>query len=296
MPVLHLIEPTFDFGEVNSSSKLLVSGSQHFDQENHTSLGDMTAEEILEVAKHYDSINFVSNKFDQQSDIYKESIILLNVLKHSKNVSGYTFTETNKFLSVDVESRPNEPVLWLFGCSHAHGVGLETADKTFGQLVAETLNLPLINITRPGTSLTWSFRHLINAPIKPNDFVIWQITTPDRVSLFDGINTKEVLLNQTSNRCLVEINNDFQVFFNHTMLLNSGINYLRSINSQFVFVDLSSPTIRLYDYLIEYAKYPEYCSYTNRFIDVGTDGIHAGPLSHKHIAQRILNHVYCIND
>jgi len=37
--------------------------------------------------------------------------------------------------------------------------------------------------------------------------------------------------------------------------------------------------------------YPEYCSNYDLRLDYGTDGIHAGPLNHQAIAQRLLDHI-----
>ena len=47
----------------------------------------------------------------------------------------------------------------------------------------------------------------------------------------------------------------------------------------------------MYDYLLEYSKYPEYCHTPGCNIDFAIDRAHAGPLSHKAIAQRLLDHV-----
>lgn len=294
--MLHLIAPTFNFNTINPDSKLLTSGVNQLIGDYHVSVGDMSTAEILDVSDQFDSISFVPNKFDLESDTYKESITLLNTLSHRKLVTGHTVLPTTQFLSHDVSSRPNEPVLWVFGCSHSHGVGLKSNEKTFGQILAADLGVPLLQISKPGSSLSWSFRHLLNADIRTSDYVVWQITTPHRLSLFDGKHTKEVVLSQTTNRCLLDINDDNQVFFNHINLLTAGIKYLRKVNKNFVLTDITSQCSNYYEYKLEYSKYPEYLYHPNLYIDLGTDNLHAGPLSHQALAKCLLDRVQCTNE
>jgi hypothetical protein len=296
MAVLNIIEPTFDFNYVDPYSKLLISGDKIIDSNCHTSIGDMTTEEIFNIADQFESINFVSQGFDATSDTYKESVILMNALRHKKPVTGYSPEPVTQFLSKNVADRPDSPVLWVFGCSHSHGIGLRSNEKTFGQIVADALEIPLLKITQPGSSLSWSFRHLINADIKPSDRVIWQITTPIRISRVTNGYANEVILSETVDRCLLDVHNDDQLFFNHINLLTAGVRYLRAINSQFLLTDLISPHHNFYEYKLEYLKYPEYLYHPNLYLDLGTDKVHVGPLSHQALAQRILDHVYYMND
>jgi hypothetical protein len=296
MAVLNIIDPTFDFNCIDPHSKLLISGDKIIDNTCHTSVADMTTEEILNIVDQFESINFVSAGFDTTSDTYKESVILINALRYKKPVTGHALESISQFLSRNVTDRPDSPVLWVFGCSHGHGVGLESNEKNFGQIVADKLKIPLLKITQPGASLNWSFRHLINADIRVGDCVIWQITTPTRLSVFANGHARELLLANTLDRCLLDVNNNDQLFFNHVNLLTAGVRYLRAINSQFLLTDLTSAGYNFYEYKLEYSKYPEYVYHPNLFLDLGSDGIHVGPLSHKALAQRILDRIYYLND
>ena len=57
---LHLIEPEFDFGLINSTSTLLTSIDTPltFD-EYHTSVGDIDPNSIIKIADNFSTINFV---------------------------------------------------------------------------------------------------------------------------------------------------------------------------------------------------------------------------------------------
>lgn len=294
---LHLIEPTFDFSLINSTSTLLTSGDTliNFD-EYHTSLGDMSSADIISVLENFHTINFVPSQYDQSSEIYKETVILLNYISWFKTVTNFRRQPAVAFESLLAQDRPNTPVLWVFGCSHSHGVGLLPNQKTFGKITAEALNLPLMLISRPGSSLNWSTRNLIAADIRPGDTVIWQITSPDRITQFDGSVAKEIMLARTDNPYLLEVFDSNQVFFNQINLLNFGIRYLRHRGIKFVMISMLPKIEKYYEYVNEYTKYPEYCYTPGCDLDFGTDQQHVGPLSHRAIAHRILNHVQCLYD
>jgi hypothetical protein len=291
--ILHLIEPTFDFGSINKTSTLITSVDTPIDSdEYHTSLGDISSLDIIKISSNFSTINFVDNKFNRSSNIYKETVILLNSLSWLKNVTNFTVDLPISFAEPIINNRPDGPTLWVFGCSHSHGVGLLPDEKKFAEIVAESLNLPLMLISKPASSLSWSTRNLVAADIRHNDIVIWQHTTPHRLSRYNGSNSQEIMLSHTHDRHLLEVFNDKQVFFDQINLLNFGVRYLRGIGVKFVIISLISKLENFfYEYLIEYSKYPEYCYTPGYQIDLGTDKQHAGPLSHKALAQRLLDHI-----
>jgi hypothetical protein len=114
---------------------------------------------------------------------------------------------------------------------------------------------------------------------KTGDVVIWRLTTPHRVSQYNGVETTEIMLARSTDRCLLEVFDDHQVFFNHINLLNFGVQYLRGTGVKFVIVSIL-PILEnfFYEYLVEYSKYPEYCYTPGCQLDLGTDQVHVGPL------------------
>lgn len=217
-------------------------------------------------------------------------MVLLNYLSSFKNVTNFIVEPCVSFTEIDTKKRTNSPTLWVFGCSHGHGAMLLPLQKNFGQVMAETLNMPLNLITKRGSSLSWSIRHLVAADIQSNDLVVLQLTIPHRTSCYNGKKVDEVLLANTKNRHLLEVFDEQQVFFNQINLLNIGVSYLRKVGVKFVITSILSKE-NMYDYLLEYSKYPEYCHTPDCNIDFAIDQAHAGPLSHKAIAQRLLDHV-----
>jgi hypothetical protein len=292
--VLYLTESTFDFSQVDSSSKLVNGYKKNLAPGvYHTSLGDLPVDQIIRLSSQFDIIKFETQGFDLNSTIYKESLALFQYLNKQDTI--HTLGIQQFTTHPDIDARLDQPMLWVFGCSHSHGTGLLPGELTYGHWLSQYLELPLKLITKPGSSLAWSHRHLFNSCVQKQDTVVWQLTTPGRLSKFDGRHVEEIVLNSSSDRKLIDSITNEQLYFTQLSLLNTGVKFLQSIGCKFVITSISDFG-STYDYVAEYVKYPEYCSNYSLHLDFGTDGVHAGPLSHKAIAQRILNHVQSSND
>jgi hypothetical protein len=287
--ILYLTKSTFDFSQVDPTSQLITKVQENLPPGTyHTSLGDLTVAEIIHIAAQFNHIKFEYQGFDCDSDVYRESLSLYKYLiKHSIS----PVIETEQFTDHSgISNRSTQPTLWVFGCSHSHGVGLRPNELNYGQLLSRSLNMPLKLITKPGSSLHWSYRHLFNSPISPQDIVIWQLTTPGRVSKFNGKQVNEFVLNNTKDRKLIDSITLEQLYFTQISFLNTGVRFLQALKCKFILTSIINFGSD-YDYVSEYVKYPEYCSNYGLHLDYGTDGIHAGPLSHQAIAQRLSDHI-----
>ena len=292
---LHLTHPQFNYSTLNPESVLLdrvdtdIVGAEY-----HTSLGDLTATEILSIVHKFDRINFVGNQFQPNDGIYEDTVALLTYINHNKEITNFTRTECETFVdNKEIYTRPDEPVLWVFGCSHSYGTGLRDNEQRYAELVAQGMGLPLKLIARPGGSMQWALRHLVNAAIEPRDFVIWQIINPPRTSYFNGKHVEEICFSDTDNRHLLEVYTDEQIYFTHLSTINIGVRYLRAILSQFMLVSLDHNNE--YQFRMEYSKYPEYYYCSDFAVDLGTDNLHFGPLSNKKLAITLLDHIQYTN-
>lgn len=261
--------------------------------EYHTSVADMSPKDILTIAKKFDSINFISDNFTIDDSLYKETIILLTYLQHHLPVANFTADSSTTFVDFDVSTRSNDPTLWIFGCSHSHGCGLPDNALPYGKIISNELDMPLNLITKPGSSTRWSLRHLINASIRATDLVVWQITTPDRISL-PGTPPIEVMLSHSTDRTLLTTYTDEQIYFDHLSLINYGVQYLRAKGIKFLLTSIEQDSSLFYEYKKEYVKYKEYCYSPGFNVDLSTDNIHFGEISHKNLAFSLLNHVQCM--
>jgi hypothetical protein len=288
---LYIFEPTIDFSQIDSSSILLDRTDVDFVHVNyHTSLSDLTAQDICAIADKFDTITFIDQGFDKQSHIYQETVILLNFLQHSHIVINFAKNDPITFISnQQIYTRPNEPVLWTFGCSHSAGAGLDNFDQCYSSLLGRALNRPSKSIAKGGSSIEWSLRHLMQADLHPGDLVIWQITTPERFTRGVDPNghVTEVLL-KLGSLIDVEFFSDPQIFYHYINCFNIGLKFLRTQPIEFVVTSLNSDSNLYYDCITEFTKHPEYCYLPGFNVDLGNDNLHYGPISHKNLAEGIL--------
>lgn len=298
--ILHISNSNFDVNTVYPNSKLISKLVDNVNQllsesEYHTSLGDLSTSEIIYLSKDFDIINFVQDEFDKNSEIFHYTIVLLAYLSHFKEVTNFTTSVPEKFLELDVHTRGSDPTLWVFGCSHSCGTGLLPGQQHFASHLSQSLKMPLKLMAKGSTSTQWSLRHLINANIQPNDIVIWQITTPVRFSWMTD-RLQEIILHQCKDRQLVDVWQDQQTNFYHFSLLNHGVQYLRAKKIKFAVTSLLVNADQYVDFIKEYVKYPEYCYAPILGLDMASDNMHYGPLTHKALAQHLEYHLQCTND
>jgi hypothetical protein len=293
--ILHLIHPEFDVSEILPNSILLCNATQDLSESQyHTSIGDLTNHEILKISQNFDTINFLKNKFSIHSEIYLETLLLLNNLSHRKSITGYIRPDVENLLSMDVQQRPQEPTLWVFGCSHSYGSALPPQALNFSQHMSKEYKMPLKLIALPGSSIDWSLRHLFDSNFREGDIVVWQLTSPERISY--GFPPEEIQLNQCKEPHILETFTDQHLMFSAISAVKQGIRFLRSQPIKFVIVSIAKKSPLFYTCLLEYTKYPEYCYIPKIFLDRANDQQHPGPLSHKAIAQHLLDHLQYIND
>jgi hypothetical protein len=294
--ILYITHPTFNVSTINNNSKLLDKPiDQLANGDYHTSVCDMTVADIISAAKQFESIHFVSDNFNTADSIYHETVILLSYLQHQMPVINFITPPIQTFVDdhLDIISRTNDPTLWVFGCSHSNGIGLSSKDLRYSNILSQWLNMPLNSISRPGSSTRWSLRHLINANLHKSDLVIWQLTTPDRISSASKY-PFEILLSKTDSRALLEVYDKEQIYFDHLSLINYGVRYLRAAGIKFIITSIEYDSTLFYDYKKEYVKYKEYCYSPGFDVDFGNDHVHFGELSHKNLALSIQDHIQYI--
>lgn len=290
---LYISHPQFDVWSLDTTSQLIDGVNKKLTNDTyHTSVGDLSPNDIIKLSDQFDSIFFLDHFFDKSSDIYQETIILLSYLAHRIPILNFNRDEKKLFLDdTRILSRPNHPVLWVYGCSHSYGVGLSADQKSYGQILSKLLNLPLMLIAQPGSSTRWSLRHLINTKFHDGDTVVWQLTTPNRISRIDNGKIKELLIKDILNPINSNVFSDNQIYFDQLSILRYGYQYLLKAKVNFVITSILNDQSLFYDYLRDYVKYKEFC-YSPKFnVDLGIDNIHFGPQSHNNLAHALSDHL-----
>jgi hypothetical protein len=140
-------------------------------------------------------------------------------------------------------------------------------------------------VAKGGSSTRWSLRQLMHADIRPEDIVIWQLTTLERFTVKQENKWPQEVMLKNLSRAVILATTDEQLWFDQISLINYGVQYLRACNSNFYMISLDGQTPMIHRCLEQYTRYPEYCYGADWQVDIGTDGLHPGPKSHNLLYQ-----------
>jgi hypothetical protein len=252
----------------------------------HTSLGDISVNNFLTLCSNVDSIEFLD--FDD-SPLRIKTVTVLNQISKKKKVENFVQLPALDFLDIPVP-RSADSMLWVFGCSFSHGVGVSCQEK-YPSILQDLVNKESLFVTKPATSTRWSLRHLINANLKETDIVIWQITTMARLSIAASpTSLNECSLKDAPKEIVIGLT-ESQMFADQLSLLNYGVQYLRSKKVKFFVISIEGQNKFTDNLVLEYSKYHEYLYMGEWVIDKGSDGLHPGKLSHEFVAKTIHNNL-----
>jgi hypothetical protein len=251
----------------------------------HTSLGDITAENLLTIANTECTFIFVNSGFDNSIELFEKTKIFLNSVYDTHKVIGYARPGPRTYAEESIV-RPSGNTLWVFGCSLSAGVGVDQSEL-YSTMLGNQLGLSVTTVAKSGSSTQWSLRQLLHADILPGDLVIWQLTTIERFTVKQSnVWPQDVMLKNASREQILSTT-DEQLWFNQIELVNYGVQYLRAIGSDFYMVSLDSQSSVLDRCLEQYTRYPEYCYVPDWQVDVGEDNLHPGARSHLLLYQSL---------
>ncbi len=79
----------------------------------------------------------------------------------------------------------NKQQLWIVGCSFAQGNELQNVDLRYGQQIANYFDIPVSFLAQGGSSIEWAVDQIFRNDIRPNDIVVWGVTSLNRVLHYD---------------------------------------------------------------------------------------------------------------
>jgi hypothetical protein len=249
----------------------------------HTSLADISASNLLKIAKFDCKFIFVNNGFDNDAELFEKTKIFLNSIYDTHIVIGYIRPGPMTFAEQSIV-RSDCPTLWIFGCSLSVGVGVSNNDL-YSTKLGDSLGMPVVTVAKGGSSTRWSLRQLMHADIRPEDIVIWQLTTLERFTVKQENKWPQEVMLKNLSRAVILATTDEQLWFDQISLINYGVQYLRACNSNFYMISLDGQTPMIHRCLEQYTRYPEYCYGADWQVEIGTDGLHPGPKSHNLLYQ-----------
>lgn len=274
----------------------------------YMSLGDLpkNTSEVYRVLDLADNIYFCPpDKWSDNKDIDFSNIvdsmhglsecILYNIDQQKNNVYNLDLSKYHKNLHTAlVDSRKTDSQqLWISGCSISHGIGVNLAQR-YGQLLADSINLPVSFLTEPGSSISWAVDQLVRSDIRANDIVVLGLTNDSRFPYWtrdnkvwhvnsnpQGYKSHLPFTNLTTdiiNRLITDDN----CFYQSIIKIEQLINFCRKLNIKLLILGLlSSDELGLhFNNTAEFINYKN-LKFSDNYIDLGTDNQHPGIKQHQ---------------
>ena len=198
---------------------------------------------------------------------------------------------------IDREQTPQ--VMWTAGCSYTYGTGIKT-DERYGSLLSQKLNLPEVQLAKPGASIFFAADSILQADIKKDDIVVWGLTNFSRTDYFDDQFEHVSLTSSEYLSVPKKFQNQTIDYFSSNTVVGMSMKYIHQVNNFCSKVGAKLYIINLldtYSPAILTNKYKNYLdlssnSYNNKlknfdYVDLGTDGVHPGPKQHQVYAEKI---------
>ena len=203
-------------------------------------------------------------------------------------------TNDDLMLTLNAQRKNNNPHLWVSGCSTTAGVGVKIHER-YANILAEKLNLPLCMLARSGTSVSYAVNQILRSDIQKGDLVILGITNHQRKTYYDEENSKIIHVTaQTVKEQNRKIDlTDPTLLYDSITAVHQVLNFCRKIDAKIILLGIH-PDLGFASYLKDIAGYVHANGFygvnsEDRYIDLGSDNLHAGPLMHQWYAEKILN-------
>lgn len=266
----------------------------------YTSLGDLP--------KVFENNNVVYDLLDLADNIYYcppkvwsttmqelTEYILYDFKQQKNNVYNLDLSKYSAELYtklVDVQ-KTDDRQLWISGCSISHGVGVKQAER-YGQLVADSLELPVSFLTAGGSSISWAVDQIVRSDVCADDIVILGLTDEVRFPYWATDNkiwhigvthqnfSNRLPFTNLSSNMIDRLITDENCVYQSVIRIYQLVNFCRKINIKLLIIGILSST-RLALYL---NNIPEFINYKNfkspaAWVDLGADDKRPGPLQHQ---------------
>jgi hypothetical protein len=244
-----------------------------------------------------------SASLEKYSMQYWTEECLLNILcDPMKKVEGFVPPDTvkHKMLKLRDTRKTQEPQLWIAGCSISDGSGVTEIER-YGTLIADELNQPVSFLTAVGSSIKWAADQILRADIQPGDTVFWGITSINRLSYWDDSSENIVFVNVSNfDRYKNVVSLYKSITLNYLVSEHAEYEAITSIYSVCNFCDKNNIKLIMASLLPGVEKYLHDLKnfiaitnitgldYDNRFLDLGNDNDHPGPITHQYYAKKML--------
>lgn len=307
----------------DADAKLITAENFEFEQfinwpsaTYYTSLADLELPEFVKCLDLAEKIQLVEPAQWSHHTIKNLTLELLQKYNNSELAPDRTALDVSMLQLADYK-KTSGPHLYVAGCSIPYGTGLADGNLKFGNLVADRLNLPVVDLNRPGTSISWSADQIIRSDIESSDTLIWMVTAVNRVTWIkhdaaalcdklDVIKCTGITPTNLNNRVGSSKEKTFfeHYLLEHTHLLTTAVQAVDSvikfcrrnkIKCVICLAPISLPEHqlalkRIFKSSSELVDI-EWTSLSQPGLDLADDGLHPGPIAHQYIADQLLKHL-----
>jgi hypothetical protein len=265
----------------------------------YTSLGDLpkiskdtfVIYQLLNLADNIYYVPFESTPENKEKTYVESTLLALSQQKnnvYNLDLSRYSKEVYSRLVN---GRKTNNSQLWISGCSLSHGVGVDTTQR-YGQLIADSLNLPVSFLTEGGSSISWAVDQIVRSDIRANDTVILGLTEEFRFPYWTSNNkiwhigsnydAAKLPFTNLSTDIIDRLITDDNCFYQSIIRIHQLVNFCNKIDAKLLIVGLlSSPLLALHLNNINNFVYYKNFKSPDCYIDLGTDGQHPGPLQHQ---------------
>ena len=317
MSINNLYITTVDYRWKDSSIKLLDKGNLNAAliirsmTDYHTTINDITTQNIQKVCQSASVIHLVDidlNTVCQQDfgdkDQYSYGRLFYELVKVRHKVKNFDFInefDLDKFNTTDMKRNSPDPVLWTIGCSFTAGTGV-AQDQRYGTLLSNKLNMPEITLSRNGASQGWAADQLLRSDVQSGDIVVWGLTNIQR---FEYAMDWELnsLPAARYNNIPKELRYWPLEYFDSTTMITQSIrkilqviNFCSKIGAKLYLINLYDVTwvstvLKDYHLFLDLTRSFPIEESLGTYLDIGTDGLHPGPLTQKWYSEQIYNFI-----
>jgi hypothetical protein len=256
-------------------------------------LGYAGIEAAVSTAQHVELVDFDFGKYNH--DNFAAYGRLLNALNRRRQAPDFDID----YLQSTKLQRDDGPVLWTAGCSMTAAIEVEP-HQAWRNILADKLNMPLINLAKGGTSIWWSADQLLRADLRAGDTVVWGLTNVSRIDYAENwqMHCETVAHYTKLDHNKQHWNIDYfesatqTLFCLHT--IHQVINFCDRLGVDLYLANL----LDIHWISILLKQHPRFIDLVDQvksqwavFIDYAADQQHPGPLQHQHYATQLYNFI-----
>ena len=280
----------------SSNYKQLVPGTYY------VSIGDLnTLVELGAVFRQADVIIYAApTKWSHQKlKLWTEDYLTV----FADKVQGFEFPyaqDKDTILNLVTSRQGDQPQLWVAGCSISYGLGIDDQQR-YGQLLANTLSLPVSFLARTGASIAWAADQILRSDIRPGDTVVWGLTSVERFTYFKNNQLAHVNIGyyEANPKFRYQVDISFldsqQLIYQAVTEIHKVINFCEKLGVKLILAQLFGRGLEKYMhgnfyYIMladQFGRDPN-----NNDWDKGTDNRHPGVNMHQWYHDQIIKRFY----